>query len=658
MDNGDPRGRLWRKAKMNSIDLTNLKSICPMPILLQKIGLGEYAKLSVRAPFREDKNPSWGIFEREGNWFFKDQATGDSGDEITLLGRWKNLDDKADFPELLRLYSEIAGTSKSYELTARKNFTPRQNFDWAKCVAEITSKQIEKFSQLRGYSLQFCQWLKAQNLIGIFENKLAFPVHDENGKAVSCHYRIQKQDGKVSWLYPKGSTSRPLVIGDLSTASCVWAFESQFDAFAVMDKLNWHNQPDEAVAIIITRGAANGNLVAGLCPAEVTVYAFKQNDEEKNGKRAGDEWLKSVSENAGCKVCEVITPLPYKDCNDWTKAGASGEEIFRAIKASKLVRVALCSAVENVENVENSYPCEDVSELFSTLSTLSTDVQPAIYPVNSALARYMEFASKREESADAYLLGAILPVLAAMLGRRVSLPWSEGRIYPNLYAILAGKPGDRKSSAINLAHKIAKATISGKHFLPDLMSVEAMFDEYDGSTDENGNPKKGCADKILIADDGNPFLGMLQKSNYGERVAQRLLTLYDCQGLQESFKRNEKTTGDARRIIEETSTSIVLGATFDIAQFKGHESRAGLQRRFLNYVAEKHGRFISYPGKNNPAELREITDRFARLAKLLDVEFILLPETRDLWSDFQLKNRKRLVETAGSGMNTKFIYHA
>ena len=80
-----------------------------MPTLLTRIGLGEFAKSSVRSPFREDKNPSWGIFQREGKWFFKDQATGDSGDEITLLARWKGLDERRDFRELLKLYSDLAG---------------------------------------------------------------------------------------------------------------------------------------------------------------------------------------------------------------------------------------------------------------------------------------------------------------------------------------------------------------------------------------------------------------------------------------------------------------------------------------------------------------------------------------------------------------------
>ena len=97
-----------------------LKRSCPMPVLLHRMGLGEFAKSSCCSPFREDKNPSWGIFKRDGKCFFKDQATGDSGDEITLLARWKGLDEKRDFPTILNLYGELAGVGLDQDNGAPK----------------------------------------------------------------------------------------------------------------------------------------------------------------------------------------------------------------------------------------------------------------------------------------------------------------------------------------------------------------------------------------------------------------------------------------------------------------------------------------------------------------------------------------------------------
>src|SRR5439155_2889438 len=103
------RDRQLQGDEAMNTDVDALKRNCPMPAVLHKIGLGKFAKSSVCSPFREDKKPSWGIFQRDGKWFFKDQSTGDSGDEITLLARWKGLDEKREFPQLVKLYAELAG---------------------------------------------------------------------------------------------------------------------------------------------------------------------------------------------------------------------------------------------------------------------------------------------------------------------------------------------------------------------------------------------------------------------------------------------------------------------------------------------------------------------------------------------------------------------
>ena len=96
----------------------------------------------------------------------------------------------------------------------------------------------------------------------------------------------------------------------------------------------------------------------------------------------------------------------------------------------------------------------------STSSTSSTtpafQLEDAVYPSESLIEDYADYARERLESADSYLVGAILPVIAACLGRRVYFTWGDERIYPNLCSMLAGNAGERKSSAVNLPEKIAK----------------------------------------------------------------------------------------------------------------------------------------------------------------------------------------------------------
>src|SRR5262249_51730779 len=108
-------------------------------------------------------------------------------------------------------------------------------------------------------------------------------------------------------------------------------FESYFDAFSFMDVFG------ERDGVIITRGAGNGPLIAGLIPSGSRVYAWKQNDELKNGKRAGDGWLKGVAAHAAAKVLWPKIPEQFKDLNDWTRASATFDDLYAAIMAAEVI---------------------------------------------------------------------------------------------------------------------------------------------------------------------------------------------------------------------------------------------------------------------------------------------------------------------------------
>jgi hypothetical protein len=120
-------------------------------------------------------------------------------------------------------------------------------------------------------------------------------------------------------------------------AGTAWVFESQWDAFAVMDRLGWHttgNNLREETAVVITRGSGNGKLISGLCQAGGQAYAFAQNDVvDADGDSPAKRWLAAVVSHAGCPVALVKLPAEHKDANEWTKAGATDAEILAAIDA-------------------------------------------------------------------------------------------------------------------------------------------------------------------------------------------------------------------------------------------------------------------------------------------------------------------------------------
>ena len=307
-------------------DIQEAKQKLPLPALLHRLGLGEHAKKSARCPFHEDKRNSFSIWPRDGFWFWKCHTGCGDGDEITFLEKHGGISRS----EAIKVFLEMGGVNGATSVRSQHlaKETSEQRFDWQQCVDAFTSAHLERLAEWRGYSLKFCSWLKEKGLVGLYDGHVAFPIRDESGKVVAVHYRLKN----AMWQrYPTGHKTRPIVIGKLFPGEPIHAFESQWDAFAFMDKSG------ERSGIVITLGAENGKLIAGLAPQGATVYAWKQNDELKNEKRAGDGWLKDVAQHANAKVLWAKTPEQFKDINDWTRAGATCEDLLTSmVNAEKI----------------------------------------------------------------------------------------------------------------------------------------------------------------------------------------------------------------------------------------------------------------------------------------------------------------------------------
>lgn len=323
-----------------SIDIGELKRLLPFPLLLKRVGLAAHAKKRALCPLHDDQHASWSLYRDDrGYWRFKCFAGCGQGDEIAFLELYY----KVPTSEAIKRYSELAGVNGSEPFVAARAVQQRKevngadspsatpkSFDWQSCVEAFTNKHVEQLAKWRGYKVETCSLLRENRLVGLHNGRIAFPVLDIERKVVGCHYR--SKNGKDWFYYPKGTKTCLLVIGELAPGDTIHVVESYWDAFAFMDVSG------ERETIIITRGAQNGKLIAGLIPDGATVYAWKQNDELKNGKRAGDEWLKAVAAHAGGKVLRAKTPEQFKDLNDWTRAGATDKDLLAAMINAELIR--------------------------------------------------------------------------------------------------------------------------------------------------------------------------------------------------------------------------------------------------------------------------------------------------------------------------------
>lgn len=191
------------------------------------------------------------------------------------------------------------------------------SLDWDAAVAAVAPADLYQLTGWRGYGLEFAEWLKASRLIGRIGGQWAIPVHDEHGQVVRAHIRTES-----GWTYTPGSVNTPLVIGNPAKANTTLLFESQWDAYGVLDRLGHHESPNYYAAVI-TRGASSNTDLTEVLKGAPLVIALPQNDppekKNKNGRTPAEDWLhrikKSLPDSLDFRT--AATPKEFKDLNDW-----------------------------------------------------------------------------------------------------------------------------------------------------------------------------------------------------------------------------------------------------------------------------------------------------------------------------------------------------
>jgi hypothetical protein len=193
---------------------------------------------------------------------------------------------------------------------------------------DFTDAHAEAVCKDRGYSRQFVGWLHEQESIGVYKGCIAFPVHNDKGQVVRIHFKRDHWE-----YYPKGGETAPLVVGaPIGHAAEVLAFESQWDAFAMLDKLGAHHAENaNKYCAYITRGASSNTNFSKL--AIPKLIACPQNDpaekaSKSTGRTPAEEWLFRI-QSTKHKTTEFVvfeTPSQHKDANDWIRADKPTQE--------------------------------------------------------------------------------------------------------------------------------------------------------------------------------------------------------------------------------------------------------------------------------------------------------------------------------------------
>ena len=235
------------------------------------------------------------------------------------------------------------------------------------------------------------------------------------------------------------------------------------------------------------------------------------------------------------------------------------------------------------------------------------------------LSSYLQYASNTEVPAIYHRWCAIAG-LGAILGRRYYFNHGHFTINPNIYCMLVGVSGTRKSTAIKLIRKLL--TESGYHtFAAEKTTKEKFILDLSGEVEESlgGYGKKQVdmeklldsnlwgdddsstkpdAEMFIAADEFNDFFG-----NGNMEFISLLGTLWDYSGIYRNRIKNGKSVS-----INNPTISILGGNTpTNLAlAFPTESLGQGFFSRLLFIYGEPNGKRITFPKPPDPGSTQEI----------------------------------------------------
>lgn len=188
---------------------------------------------------------------------------------------------------------------------------------------------------------------------------------------------------------------------------------------------------------------------------------------------------------------------------------------------------------------------------------------------------------------------ACLSVLGAWLGRAYTLKFGHSTLVPNLYCMLMGSPGTRKSTAIKIATglikqagytNIAADRSTKEKFLLDLAGEDVTPNDI---LTQNLFGSAESSEILIAADEFNSFIG-----NGNIEFLSMLGVLWDYNGLFKNRVKNSKSIE-----IQDPTVSILAGNTpvgFTLA-FPTESIGQGIFSRILLVHGEPTGKKITFP---------------------------------------------------------------
>ena len=294
---------------MSGVDVDELKAQMPMPNLMQKLGLEDHCKKSCRSPFRDDKQPSFSVYQNAGLWFFKDHATGQSGDEIHLIATHYHLDPRRDFKEVIARYADLAGCS-SQTFTAKpplKRPGRRVNL----CEFHRPSPhELSTLAKSRPYSIAGLEWASERGLlkIGKLFGYEVYVVTDDTQQLAEAR-RVDGGEfsgGRKCHALPGSNKGWPVGISEATNYSAIAILEGipdlieahtyiLFEQASHRDKRDVHCLP---VGMLGASTVITEEALPFFTGKHVRIFCHN----DKAGREAGEKWATQIHSHSPVKI--------------------------------------------------------------------------------------------------------------------------------------------------------------------------------------------------------------------------------------------------------------------------------------------------------------------------------------------------------------------
>lgn len=220
----------------------------------------------------------------------------------------------------------------------------------------------------------------------------------------------------------------------------------------------------------------------------------------------------------------------------------------------------------------------------------------------------------------------VLAGLGAYLGRQFYLPFGEFNVFPNMYCMLMGNPGTRKSTAIKLSRKVFSAA-GYQNFAATKTTKEKFLLDLEGVVDDDGKVISGNdvmqslfgdgmfgepREVYITADEFNEFVGS------GNLEFLSLLgTLWDWDDPAAPFTLRLKNSRSVS--INQPTVSILAGNTHSgfAEAFPPQAIGQGFLSRLILVHGESSGRKIAFPEKPSDEIKLDLVNTLQRIKEVV-----------------------------------------